>query len=440
MPFVVTRVLAAAIALLVIAVAPSTEPESKEKGLEPPQEAVMQASSARAFGDSVGVNVHLTYVDTAYRDFDTVSARLQELGVRYIRDGLCATCPFQLAHLNTLAAAGIHANLIVGDLKGGAAKMRESLSAIGARLRPAVASIEAPNEPDKEGVPGWLERTRAYQADLYAAVKADPGLAELPVLGPSLTRRTPGPRWATCRRTSTAATSTRTRAAASPCRQHRARARAGHEGLGLEAAGDHRDRLPLGRDHRRRPPARLRARDRRLHPAPRAGVLPGGRRAEPTCTSSPTSGPTARPRPASSRDSRTGSGSFGRTCLPSPRSCPSATCCAAWERVPPAVRDPGRLSVGLDGAPSDLRRLLLHSGDGTYALVLWRDVSLWDVPRRRDLEPGPATFDVVMGQRVELARRFDPVRSDAESRRWRRPRRVPVDLGGEPVVLKLTPG
>ena len=75
----------------------------------------------------------------------------------------------------------------------------------------------------------------------------------------------------------------------------------------------------------------------------------------------------------------------------------------------PAVRDPGRLSVGLDGAPSDLRRLLLHSGDGTYALVLWRDVSLWDVPGRRDLEPGPATFEVVMGQRVELARRFDPV-------------------------------
>ena len=84
--------------------------------------------------------------------------------------------------------------------------------------------------------------------------------------------------------------------------------------------------------------------------------------------------------------------------------------------------------------------MLLHAGDGTYALVLWRDVSLWDVPSRRDLEPGPASFEVVLGERVELARRFDPVRSDTESRRWRQPRRIPVEVAGEPVVLKLTPG
>ena len=136
MPFVVPRALAAVIALLVIAAAPSFEEGPDDNRVQPPREEVLQAASARAFGDSVGVNVHLTYVDTSYRDFDTVAARLRELGVRFVRDGLCATCPFQLAHLNTLAGAGIRANLIVGDLKGGAAKMRESLSAIGARVRP----------------------------------------------------------------------------------------------------------------------------------------------------------------------------------------------------------------------------------------------------------------------------------------------------------------
>ena len=37
-------------------------------------------------------------------------------------------------------------------------------------------------------MPGWIERTRAYQADLYAAVKCDPASRDLPVLGPSLTQ------------------------------------------------------------------------------------------------------------------------------------------------------------------------------------------------------------------------------------------------------------
>jgi hypothetical protein len=47
--------------------------------------------------------------------------------------------------------------------------------------------------------------------------------------------------------------------------------------------------------------------------------------------------------------------------------------------------------------------------------------------------------DVVLGEPISLARRFDPVTSLAEVQRWTYPRRIPVDLGGAPVVLKLTP-
>ena len=49
-------------------------------------------------------------------------------------------------------------------------------------------------------------------------------------------------------------------------------------------------------------------------------------------------------------------------------------------------------------------------------------------------------LDVVMGQPISLAQRFDPVASDAESQRWSDPRRITVDLAGDPVVLRLTPG
>ena len=145
------------------------------------------AQSAQSFGDSVGVNVHLLFGGSSYDRFDVILARLRELGVRHVRDGLCAPCQSQIARLQTLAAAGIRANLIAGDLKGGAARMNENLEAIGSRLRHAAASVEAPNEPDVEaGVSDWIAATRVYQQQLYARVKGDSRLAHLPVLGPAV--------------------------------------------------------------------------------------------------------------------------------------------------------------------------------------------------------------------------------------------------------------
>ena len=66
----------------------------------------MPAQSARAFGDSVGVNVHLLFEDTSYGRFDVVRSRLRELGVRYVRDGLCATCVNQVERLGPSAGWG----------------------------------------------------------------------------------------------------------------------------------------------------------------------------------------------------------------------------------------------------------------------------------------------------------------------------------------------
>lgn len=47
-----------------------------------------QAHRADSFVDSLGVNTHLVYLDTAYRDYNgIIKPRLQELGIRHIRDG-----------------------------------------------------------------------------------------------------------------------------------------------------------------------------------------------------------------------------------------------------------------------------------------------------------------------------------------------------------------
>ena len=103
------------------------------------------------------------------------------------------------------------------------------------------------------------------------------------------------------------------------------------------------------------------------------------------------------------------------------------------------VASPGGLRYGLEGAGPDVRQMLLRSADGSYALVLWRQVSVWDRDALKDLHPAPQRVDVVLGQPIALARRFDPVDSDSERRRWTEPRRIPVDLAGAPVVLRLTP-
>jgi hypothetical protein len=103
------------------------------------------------------------------------------------------------------------------------------------------------------------------------------------------------------------------------------------------------------------------------------------------------------------------------------------------------VATPGGLRLAVSGAPADLRQLLLRSADGTYSLVLWREVSVWDRVARLDLLPTPAGVEVVFGQPVTLAQRFDPVESDGERQRWADPRRIALILGGAPVVLRLTP-
>jgi hypothetical protein len=104
-----------------------------------------------------------------------------------------------------------------------------------------------------------------------------------------------------------------------------------------------------------------------------------------------------------------------------------------------SVANPGGLHLGIESAGPELRRLLLRSADGTYSLVLWRGISVWDPSRRVDLFPAADRVDVVFGDRISLARRFDPVTSADEQQRWSSPSRVGVDVGGGPVVLKLTP-
>lgn len=429
----------AAAALVLLAAIAGAACQLPPPGPPYPNLPVVQGSSARAFGDSLGVNVRLTYIDTpAYEDLRAVEARIRELGVRYVNDSLCPTCEYQIASLQRLAASGVKANLGVGSLSAGTGSIAPRLEAVRTRLRSSIASFATVNEPDISGYSDWVARTRAYQAELYRQVNADPFTAQFPVLGPALVHR-------------------ESRAALGDLTPYLDRgnlhpypggtpplrnlgeerwlmsAVSGSEPLQITEVGYHND-LAFGGSHR---PASERATaiytPRIALEAFRFGIERSYYYTLADLWS---------PAEAAARGVAASENSFGllRSDL-SPK--PSYLALRNLLRVVDAdsapVANGGGMRLALDGAGADVRRLLLRSADGSYALVLWRDVSVWDWNALRDLSPGLDHLDVVLGEPVALARHFDPVSSDAEVRRWTYPRRIPLDLGGAPVVLELTP-
>lgn len=148
--------------------------------------APVSAGSASSFVESIGVDTHTYYLDTAYKNFDLVKQRLEELGVHHIRENLVTGHPEQYEDLNQLAAAGIRSTLIMGSPENGSTGLNELVSIVGNQLQGSVDAVEGPNEYDLSGDPSWMGKLATYQEQLYAAVKSNPATSALPVLGPSL--------------------------------------------------------------------------------------------------------------------------------------------------------------------------------------------------------------------------------------------------------------
>ncbi len=147
--------------------------------------AAVQARQADAFVDSIGVNVHTAFSDTPYvAEFAAVKQRLAELGVRHVRDVLFPARPDQYQRLDELAAAGVGSTLVIGSPAEPAGTMAGLLET--ADEVDGVDALEGPNEYSTSGDPDWKAHLIAYQQALYEAAKADPGLAALPVVGPSI--------------------------------------------------------------------------------------------------------------------------------------------------------------------------------------------------------------------------------------------------------------
>lgn len=160
------------------------------QGLTSPAYAALKtAKRADAFVDSIGINLHLTYPNTAYANYSgLVKPRLQELGVRHIRDNSYNyNDGTYFNKLKDLSSIGIKSNLFFQG------QDPKDVVSIAKSLTGTIEAVEGPNETDLTYFNNFTykgqkfpQSTRAYQNDFYAAIKNDPLTAYLPVVLPSV--------------------------------------------------------------------------------------------------------------------------------------------------------------------------------------------------------------------------------------------------------------
>jgi hypothetical protein len=152
------------------------------------------ARSADTFRDSVGVNTHVSYYGGPYGQWTRVLDNLQSLGVTHVRDAAFGDPSWGgwLTRYNNdiqaAAARGIKFDLIMGKPNNSGGTIDQLTAAVAGPLRPAVDMLEGPNEYDISGVSSWSSPLISYQEQLYNAVRAQPALKGVPVIGPTIVK------------------------------------------------------------------------------------------------------------------------------------------------------------------------------------------------------------------------------------------------------------
>ena len=139
--------------------------------------------SAAAFLDSIGVVVHLNYVDTAYGRQGEVLGRLRELGVRHIREAMPTPPVGPLADGLRAARRGRDprdARHGRPERRSRRGRQRTRCARWATRSRPS----RAPTSWTTAGIPAGPTKLRAYMPALRAAVESR--RRGLPLVGPQL--------------------------------------------------------------------------------------------------------------------------------------------------------------------------------------------------------------------------------------------------------------
>jgi hypothetical protein len=384
---------------------------------------------ASAFENSVGVNVHMSYFNTAYNKWELVRDKLLELGVHHVRDGACVGCREQRKRLLALGAAGIGVDYIMRE-PGSPDTVASLVDLLAGPMRSTVDSIEGPNEYDHSQDKQWASHLRSYQRQLYRLAKSTPSLAHVPVLAPTLVswqdyfKLGNIARWADIGNIHPYAGGQVPTANLQSNRQS-AHVDTPHRRIAVTEAGYHTALASKG-GH---PP---------VSEAAEAAYVPrlflDFFRAGITRTYLYE---LVDERPDSSdafQEKHFGllRNDFGEK--PAFR-----TLRALLQSVRPTTTKRFRLSplsYRIAGSRSDVRQLLLQTGPRRYALAVWRDVTVWKTTTHRPMAVSAATVHLSLGGRSHVISTRDLRRSRARRAR-RSSRSVSLRLTGMPVIVSI---
>lgn len=157
-----------------------------------------QARMSDDFVETIGVNTHLHFRNSAYDDhYPLVREKLTDLGVRHARNGAILASSSDAndlfyGRLRELADLGIRFDMSVDPRRKNQETIDEAeITRIEQMAGPALESFEGPNEYNKSGDPDWAGNLTSYQKDLYEAVKNNPSTREVPLLGPAIAKPYP---------------------------------------------------------------------------------------------------------------------------------------------------------------------------------------------------------------------------------------------------------
>ncbi len=136
-------------------------------------------SSATGFVDSIGVNTHLGYRKTGYRDASQVLTRLQELGVHHIRESLPVSPNKALVSgLRQLPSYGLQADLSVAQATKQLPSPARTLKSLDRINRGSVDAVEAPNEWDHAHAQDWLPEIVTFTRQFGQLLHSSPEWGE----------------------------------------------------------------------------------------------------------------------------------------------------------------------------------------------------------------------------------------------------------------------
>lgn len=347
------------------------------------------ARSARAFVDSVGVNIHSYYVDTAYARLDRVLEALRQIHVRHVRDGLLPASvnegvrSWQRFYFAHLAAQGIGANLVLGSPADGESSLAWRVQQLATLPQGFVESVEGPNEYDLRGGAGWAPRLREWQRRLYLEVRARPELEQMPVLAPSFGQIEHAPAAGDLSQSSDLANIHPYPGGLQSSSEGLARSLAiagrvsGPGGVVATESGYH-NALDTPHDH---PPASERAAGAYVPQLLLEYFERGIARTYlyELVDEKPD---------ALGLDREQHFGLFREDFSPKPAAVGLGRLLSLLDRpVGPSEPEPGGLDYWLRGGGGGVEQLLLDRGNGSFALVLWQGASVWDRDARLDLYP-----------------------------------------------------